>query len=122
MTRFEFKGYMGEKRKALVTKFGYDTKNAAHCIRLLRTCIEFLNTGVLNVCRDEDAEELMEIKLGKRSLGSVEAEAKDLIIKATYAKGRSVLPEKPDYDKINLVTKQIVYDYIVKEAVGVYVF
>lgn len=122
MTHFVFEGYMGEKRKALVTKFGYDTKNAAHCIRLLRTCIEFLTTGELNVFRSEDAEELLQIKLGQRSLESIEVEAKDLIIKATYAKNHSVLPEVPDYAKINLITKQIVYDYIVNEAVGVYVF
>ena len=37
------KGYMGAKRKELVAKHGYDTKNAAHLIRLLRMGIEFMN-------------------------------------------------------------------------------
>ncbi len=122
MTRFEFKGYMGEKRKALVKKFGYDTKNAAHSIRLLRTCIEFLSTGKLNTFRGKDAEELLQIKLGNRSLKSIELEAKSLMEEATYAKNHSVLPEVPDYNRINLITKQIVYDYITKKAEGKYIF
>jgi predicted nucleotidyltransferase len=36
MTQGAFQGYMGERRKRLVEQFGYDTKNAAHLIRLLR--------------------------------------------------------------------------------------
>ena len=36
MTHFVGRGYMGEKRRGLVEKYGYDTKNAAHLIRLLR--------------------------------------------------------------------------------------
>jgi len=52
---------MGAKRKSLVEKFGYDTKNAAHLILLLRMGIEFLSVGVLHVKR-HDAQELLEIK------------------------------------------------------------
>jgi predicted nucleotidyltransferase len=48
-----FKGYMGDKRKALVERHGYDTKNAAHLIRLLRMGIEFLRDGELNVQRHD---------------------------------------------------------------------
>jgi predicted nucleotidyltransferase len=36
MERFNKQGYMGEKRKKLVAKFGYDTKMAAHLLRLGR--------------------------------------------------------------------------------------
>lgn len=42
MTYLAFEGYMGEKRKRLVRKFGYDTKNACHLIRLLKMGIEFI--------------------------------------------------------------------------------
>ena len=49
---------MGEKRKAIVRKYQYDVKNAAHLIRLLRMGIEFLETGELRVFRAMDAEEL----------------------------------------------------------------
>jgi len=34
-------GYMGKKRRELVMRVGYDAKNAAHLIRLLRMGIEF---------------------------------------------------------------------------------
>jgi len=46
LRRFQKKGenigYLGDKRKQLVLKHGYDAKNAAHLIRLLRMGIEFL--------------------------------------------------------------------------------
>jgi len=121
MKRTKFKGYMGKKRKSLVAEFGYDTKMAAHCIRLLRTCIEFLSTGELNVYREKDADELLQIKLGKRSLESVKLESEELLVEAVYAKKHSVLPEKPDYKTINLLTKQIIYDYITTETSGIYI-
>ncbi len=63
-------GYLGDKRKKLVLEKGYDSKNAAHCIRLLRMCKEFLATGVLLVNRP-DSSELLEIKRGLWSLESV---------------------------------------------------
>lgn len=121
MTKLSFKGYMGTKRRELVNKFGYDTKNAAHCIRLLRTCIEFLSTGELNVYREHDREELLDIKLGNRKLEDIQAEAKDLMLKAKAAKRISSLPLTPDYDKANLLTKQIVYNFIKEKAIGTYI-
>lgn len=51
--REHFSGYMGEKRKAMVRKYQYDVKNAAHLIRLLRMGTEFLTTGELQVYRGE---------------------------------------------------------------------
>jgi uncharacterized protein len=40
MTHGAFEGYMGAKRKQLVEQFGFDCKNAAHLIRILRMGIE----------------------------------------------------------------------------------
>lgn len=114
MTQLSFKGYMGTKRRELVKKFGYDTKNAAHCIRLLRTCIEFLETGELNVYRTEDAEELLDIKTGKYSLAHVKLEASHLFEKAKKAKAISSLPLEPNHKSINKLTKHIMYEYIKK--------
>ena len=39
MTHGAHQGYMGEKRKEIVARYGYDTKNAAHLVRLLRVGI-----------------------------------------------------------------------------------
>ena len=58
-----YKGYMGDKRRSLVERFGYDTKNASHLIRLLRQGAEFLRDGELYVLR-HDASELVAIKRG----------------------------------------------------------
>jgi len=86
---------IGEQRRALIEKFGYDTKNAGHLIRLLRMGIEFLATGELKVLR-EDASELIEIKKGEKSLAWVEAESNRLFALAQEAFVHSPLPPKPD--------------------------
>lgn len=100
MTHLAFEGYMGEKRKALVQKHGYDTKNAAHLIRLLRQGIEFLNEGYLHVQR-EDSGQLIDIKNGVWPLSKVKAEAERLFRRAEETYDRCVLPAHPDREKIN---------------------
>lgn len=100
MTHCKHQGYMGEKRKRLVEKFGYDTKNASHLIRLLRMGIEFLIEGYLHVKR-KDSSQLLEIKRGEWSLEQVKKEANHLFKLAEEAYVRSSLPNKPDTEKIN---------------------
>ena len=99
MERFNHEGYMGDKRKRLVEKHGYDTKNAGHLIRLLRMGTEFLDNGELHVFR-EDAEELLAIKRGEWTLEQVKADAERLFQKAEVAYGQCTLPEEPPVDKI----------------------
>jgi hypothetical protein len=94
--REHFSGYMGEKRKAMVRKYQYDVKNAAHLIRLLRMGIEFLGTGVLQVYRTSDAEELKSIKRGQWTLDQVKAEAERLFAQVEPARAQSPLPAAPD--------------------------
>lgn len=96
MEHLACKGYMGQKRKQLVEKFGYDCKNAAHLIRLLRMGIEFLTDGELRVFR-QDAVELKEIKSGQWSLNKVKKEADELFVLAREAYVRSPLPPQPKY-------------------------
>lgn len=106
MTHLAFEGYMGDKRKKLVEQYGYDTKNAAHLIRLLRMSIEFLTDGELRVLRN-DAQELLSIKRGEWSLDKVKAEADVLFILASEAFIKSPLPLKPDLDAINKLCVEI---------------
>lgn len=94
--REHFSGYMGEKRKAMVRRYQYDVKNAAHLIRLLRMGSEFLETGRLNVYRTSDAEELMRIKRGGWTLAQVKEEATRLFSDIETSRARSPLPEAPD--------------------------
>jgi len=100
------KGYMGEKRKKLVEKYGYDCKNASHLIRILRQGIEFLSDGELHVLRN-DAQELLEIKIGEWSLERVKSEAERLFALADEAFIHSKLPVKPDHEKVNKLSVNI---------------
>ena len=100
MTHIAFEGYMGEKRKRLVEKYGYDTKNASHLIRLLKMCIEFLTEGKLYVER-EDNQELLAIKRGEWSLQKIEKLSEELFKQARYAYISSKLPNDVDRNAID---------------------
>jgi len=106
MTHYKFEGYMGQKRKALVDKYGYDCKNAAHLIRLLRMGIEFLNEGTLYVTR-QDAQQLLDIKKGEWTLEKVKEESDRLFRRAEEAYDHSKLPDKPDMEKVNRLSVDI---------------
>lgn len=107
MTHNSFQGHMGEKRRSLVEKFGFDTKNAAHLIRLLRMGIEFLNEGQLHVQR-EDASQLLEIKKGEWPLDKIIEESNRLFRLAEQSYINCKLPNHPDYKKINSLSVGII--------------
>lgn len=92
-------GYMGDKRKKLVLKLGYDSKNSAHCIRLLRMAKEFLSTGEMIVHRLNDAQELLDIKRGTWELKHLKEYAEQLFAEAKEAYLKSPLPPEPDRAK-----------------------
>jgi len=100
MENLAFEGYMGEKRKRLVKAHGYDTKNAAHLVRLLRMAKEFLKDGVMNVYRGDDADELLEIKNGKYSLDEVKKMAESLFDECNVLKNKTSLRLEPDEEQI----------------------
>jgi hypothetical protein len=105
-----YKGYMGGKRRRLVERFGYDCKNAAHLIRILRMGIEFLTDGTLYVER-QDKHELMDIKRGLWPLEKVKTEAERLFQLAQEAFVRSTLPPEPDRKRAEQLVVGIVSDY-----------
>ena len=107
MERGAYRGYMGDKRRALVEQFGYDTKNASHMIRLLRQGIEFLATGEVQVERP-DAAELLAIKRGEWDIDRVRGEAATLFEQAKEALVRSDLPSRPDHDAINELCVRVI--------------
>ena len=108
-----FQGYMGAKRKALVEKYGYDIKNAAHTIRILRMGVEFLNTSQLNVFR-HDAAELMEIKTGKWELDKVISLADKLLKDAELALKSSKLPDRPNTKEAELLLMNVIKERLLK--------
>jgi predicted nucleotidyltransferase len=111
MTHLAYEGYMGEKRKALVKKYGYDTKNASHLIRLLKMGLEFLVEGRLYVERTKDAKYLLDIKKGQYSLEYIKKESEKLFSLVEEAYIRSHLPPKPDRDKIEILMMKLISDY-----------
>lgn len=109
MESIAFQGYLGDKRRELVKKHGYDTKNAAHCIRILRLGIEFLKTGQMQVDRtDIDREEILSIKDGAWSTDRVVREASILVEEAREAYESSNLPERPNFNAANKICQEII--------------
>jgi predicted nucleotidyltransferase len=95
------RGYMGRERKELFQRYGYDLKNAAHCLRLLRMGCELMETGDMHVDRtDIDAAELIEVKAGGWTLGQVQREAERGFKRMQQAAERSMLPEHPDLERV----------------------
>lgn len=108
--RFYSGGYMGQKRRELVRRVGYDAKNAAHLIRLLRMGIEFLTEGTLHVER-ADAAELLDIKRGTWPLEKVKTEAERLFQLAQEAYVRSALPHEPDRPRAERLCVEMISEY-----------
>lgn len=94
-------GYMGAKRKSLYEKIGYDAKYAAHSIRLMRMGQEFLKDGVPQVWRENDREELLEIKEGKWSLERIQVLYADEMANLERAFRDSKLPNKDTKHAVN---------------------
>lgn len=95
MTNFTHQGYMGRKRKELVEKFGFDTKNAAHLIRLLRMACETIETGQMKV-RRPDAKDLIAIKSGQWSYAQVLEESERLLGLSDELMENTPLRDEPD--------------------------
>jgi hypothetical protein len=100
--RDQYVTWMAERnpiRHEMEVKFGYDTKHAAHLVRLLRMGFEILTEGEVRVKRP-DAAELLAIRHGSMTFEEVTAYADEMIAKiegiTIYA-----VPEQPDYDLIN---------------------
>jgi hypothetical protein len=108
--RYYSGGYMGAKRKELVKRVGYDSKNAAHLIRLLRMGVEFLNDGDLRVSRT-DSPELLAIKRGEWPLQQVKQEAERLFKLADEAYLKSPLPPEPEMCRAEALCIEIISDY-----------
>ena len=108
--RYYSGGYMGRKRRELVRRVGYDAKNAAHLIRLLRMSVEFLTEGTLYVER-ADATELLDIKRGAWPLEKVKGEAQRLFELAQEAYVRSSLPAEPDHSRAERLCVEMISDY-----------
>lgn len=100
-------GNVGEKRRALINKIGYDPKYAHHAIRLMRMYAEFLATGEFQVYRTTDREELIDIKLGNWNPDEIRNEY--LRLRGLTENGKYALPKNPDYEVVNELCRQEIF-------------
>lgn len=121
MARTKKKNHTG--RVELIDLYGYDTKLSAHCLRLLRSGTEFLETGYLTVNRP-DAKELLNVKNGKytyddfvqwddnkKIIGGFIKDEFDKFDKAFKTCG---LPDQPDFEVVNNLLVAIQKDALSK--------
>jgi len=102
------------KRAELEAKFGFDSKHAAHLIRLMRQGYEMLTTGEVNV-RRPDAEELLAIR--NEGIWSYDqlidfSEEMDAKLDSFYESGMCKLPKTPDINFLNNLHQTIVEEYL----------
>lgn len=98
MLQGERSGYMGAKRKELLRQYGYDVKDASHCVRLLHVGIHLALSGALWVRLPADiASDVMAIKGGKWTVRQLEREAERL-----FAEFRAVEPLSRLRDEVPL--------------------
>ncbi|MFN0059743.1 MAG: DNA polymerase beta superfamily protein [Planctomycetota bacterium] len=94
-------------RARLEAQFGYDTKHAAHLVRLMQTGLELSRTGELHV-RRPNATELVAIRDGALSYEQLVAEAERLQADLSTKAALSVLPEQVDLDALDALLCELV--------------
>jgi predicted nucleotidyltransferase len=110
-------GEIGAKRKQLIEKYGYNTRNASHVIRLMRLAIEFLNTGNMTTDRRlaGDVEELLGIKTGKIKLDEVVKLRDSLDKELIKAYDNSKLKDTSDFNAISSLCQELVFEHFLNE-------
>lgn len=103
-----------EKRAELEKKYGFDVKHAMHLIRLMRTGLEILETGKVNIDRTNiDAEELKAIRNnGIYTYDQVEEYCDEMEKKIEIAYQKSTLQKEPQRDKIDKLQIEIIDEYL----------
>lgn len=102
-------------RAELEAKFGYDVKHGTHLLRLMRMCVEILETGKVNVKRP-DREELLKVRFGERSYESLIEEAETLEAKSELLYKTSSLRNSCDKAAIDTFIIDLTDRYIKKHG------
>jgi predicted nucleotidyltransferase len=99
------------KRFPLLQQFGYDTKNAAHSLRLLLEGTQLVVDGSMDLRKH--AELLTDVRAGKLTLREVKELFGQCEADFDAAARKSTLPETTDMLRIHTLTK-----FILKQAYG----
>ncbi|WP_413172745.1 DNA polymerase beta superfamily protein [Anabaena azotica] len=97
-------------RAEMERKSGYDLKHGMHCIRLLRSGLEILQTGEVIVNRNiaGDIDDLKAILRGEYTYEQLMKMAEDLVNQMDIYYDQSTLPHRPDLEKINDLCMELV--------------
>lgn len=105
-----FRGYMHQQRQKLLDKttrpelverYGYDTKNAGHIVRLGQQGAELLRTGNVTLpMPDVERQLVLSVRQGCFSLDTVTGMIGALELELSAAYNESTLRDKPDYDAV----------------------
>jgi predicted nucleotidyltransferase len=97
-----------EKRAQDEAKYGYDLKFGYHIVRLFKTAKELLETGKLNVYR-EDREEIMKVRRGEWTFDQLDefTEKSDKELQHLYETSNK-LPNSPNINELNSLCQEIV--------------
>ncbi|MCF4969307.1 nucleotidyltransferase domain-containing protein [Nostoc sp. CMAA1605] len=97
-------------RAEMERKSGFDLKHGMHCIRLLRSGLEILQTGRVIVDRRVagDVDDLKAILKGAYSYEQVMQMANDLVAQMDSVYEKSTLPHHPNLEKINDLCMELV--------------
>jgi predicted nucleotidyltransferase len=101
--------FKGEKRRALAQRFGYDTKHAAHTVRIMRMLIDLLETEQLFVDRTNiDVGDLIAIKCGEWTIEEVVAHVNELVEDARRLEPTVHWPDQPDERWLSSLCERVV--------------
>lgn len=96
------RGQMNVKRPELIEQYGFDTKYAAHIIRLAIQGIEYMDTGRLTIpMLEENASFIREVRRGCFEENEVLTFIGELDEGLKLAVEHTSLPDEPDYDVVN---------------------
>lgn len=99
------RGQKRTKRPELVAAYGYDTKYAAHALRLGLQGLELAHTGRLSMpMQDVERDTLLAVRRGEVGLEDVLAwiaDAEDELTACRDDETAGVLPDQPNYDWAN---------------------
>lgn len=103
----QWKEERNEARAALEARWGFDTKNASHLVRLLRMCREILE-GKGVIVKRPDAKELLEIRNGEWTYEQIVefAEREDAALYDVMK--TSKLPKAPDREKLDKICEAVI--------------
>ena len=100
---------LGQKRKVLVDKYGYDVKAAAHTVRLLRLTKHIFLYNEVNL--EEAAEECMKYLSGFFSKEEFQNRFDELILQVDDSFSSCILPEDVDATTVNAFCVNFLKDW-----------